>query len=372
MTHKLQKYACYPKHHTERDVSEQAIDPVDAFVVDRQRIIHSAAFRRLEYKTQVFINDVGDHYRTRLTHTLEVVQIARYIARKLSLNEDVAEIVALAHDLGHPPFGHAGERALDCAAGDYGGFNHNIQTLRVLTLLEKKFVAFDGLNLTKLSIDSIAKHNGPLAEGSQIASMALSLGINPQTQPCLEAQVAALADDIAYICHDIEDGIRAEMIDSIQLTTLPLLEDLFCSVANDIGLLDEKLVALKNIMINDLVHNTEAMINKLNISSPEEILIAPPIVSFSKHIDDAKESIKAFLMENVYRNYQVNRMMLKAQDVLLDIFQRYLQYPMCLPTGWQDKVIAAPSEDAKARIIIDYISGMTDRFAYDEHRKLFF
>jgi dGTPase len=369
----LAAYACRTEQNASRTVEESGIACCDAFIIDRQRIIHSAAFRRLEYKTQVFINDVGDHYRTRLTHTLEVAQIARYVARKLELNEDMAEIVALAHDLGHPPFGHAGERALDFVAVEHGGFDHNFQTLRVVTYLEQKHADFEGLNLTKASLDAIAKHNGPLSNTDLIAQILLPAGIDAGLQPCIEAQIASLADDIAYVCHDLEDGVRAGMINVAQLATLPLLDDLYVGVTKANTMLDELLRALKTQMVDDLIACTQARVGSLNIQNTQDVYASTcAIASFSPNVETAKNVIKAFLMQNVYQHYQVNRMMLKAQDVIMDIFKRYMQYPMCMPTLWQNRILSCQDEAKKARIIVDYIAGMTDRFAYEEHRKLFF
>jgi len=354
------------------------------FQRDRDRILHSTAFRRLAYKTQVFVYHEGDHYRTRLTHSLEVAQIARTICRALGLDEDLAEAVALAHDLGHTPFGHAGEEALDALMARFGGFSHNDQTLRVLTRLERRYAGFDGLNLTWEALEGTVKHNGPLtgpgvdrpvpptvAEYDRLHPLALD------AFPGGEAQVAAVADDIAYNNHDIEDGLRAGLFAIADLAPLPLVGPIFRKVeTRHPGLEEPRLVheAIRRIidhMVRDVVAETRARLAAAGVRSADDIRALPrPVVAFSEAMREHDRALKAFLFERMYRHWRVNRMGAKARRVVNDLFTLYLAEPHALPREWQ-LLAAGPDEPQTARVAADYLAGMTDRFALDEHHRLF-
>jgi dGTPase len=379
-------YAVDPMHTQGRRFEENHESYyISPYQRDLSRIIHSAAFRRLEYKTQVFVNHAGDHYRTRLTHTLEVAQITRAVARGLGLNEDLAECIALAHDLGHPPFGHAGEDGLKEAAKEFGGFDHNAQSLKILTKLEQKYADFDGLNLCLETLEGIAKHNGPL-EGTHSKQQKLHKVFYEITEhlpfkldnfASLEAQVAALADDIAYINHDIEDGLRAGLINIDDLKSLSLvgeilamLEARYPNLAKP-RMANECIRRLRKYMVSDLITETSRKISFLNIRSVADVRAqTETIATFSKDMEETKVQIKKFLFEKLYRHYKVNRMTIKAHLVVSDLFKRFMEHPNCLPTGWNERVIGVSAQD-QAEIIIDYIAGMTDRYAIEEHKKLF-
>ena len=375
----LKVYACRPEASRGRRVPEEESFLRTAFQRDRDRILHSAAFRRLEYKTQVFVNHEGDHFRTRLTHSLEVAQIARTAARYLGLNEDVAETVSLAHDLGHSPFGHAGERALDEVLADFGGFDHNAQTLRVVTLLESRYAAFDGLNLSWETLEGIVKHNGPLIEciPAYIADYNAAHDLELTTQPSAEAQIAALADDIAYTNHDLDDGLRAGLFTIKDLLDLPLIGDFFREVSAlhaDIErtrLIHESVRRLINVMVSDLVKETE---RRLRVADPESAAelraLDQPVVAFSPAVTEPLSVLRQFLRRNMYRHYKVMRMTRKTECVVKELFQVFFDHPECLPPVWQDA--ASEGGDAiRALAISDYIAGMTDRFALEEHDRLF-
>lgn len=362
------------------------INHLNPFLKDRDRVIHSAAFRRLEYKTQVFVNHVGDHYRTRLTHTLEVSQVARMIARKLDLNEDLAETIALCHDLGHPPFGHAGEDGLNEAAKSYGGFDHNLQTVKVLTQLEQRYAEFDGLNLTWETIEGTVKHNGPvegpLAKATKqtptlLKSLSAQIDLQLASFPSLEAQVAGLADDIAYCSHDIDDGIRAGMFKLEELKSIKCIADIYNSVKaafpaiNETRQLNETIRHLVKFMIEDLVFETKKSLDAYKISSPDDVRKHPKaLVKFSPEVEDMRDGLKSFLMERVYRHYRVNRMTIKGKQIISELFFCLLEKPECLPTDWYLKTKDHGKREV-AGLIIDYIAGMTDRYAIEEHKKLF-
>lgn len=375
----LAKFATRPENSKGRYHKEDQVAPEMLYLVDRSRIVHSQAFRRLEYKTQVFVNHLGDHYRTRLTHSLEVGQISRIMSRRLKINEDLAEIIALSHDLGHPPFGHAGEDALNAAASKYGGFNHNVQTLKIMTQLEHRFCAFDGLNLTWEVLEGTIKHNGPVKENIPDLFQKLNeqLELDLGNFSSLEAQIAGLADDIAYCNHDIDDGMRAHMFKLEDLFVLPLIEDIFEGVKKrcknaDLNTLKTELVrALTKLMVNDLVEQTGRNIEKLGIEKSEDIRKAGKSVAhFSAEVEEMKNKLKAFLMERVYRHYKVNRMNDKSSQILTGLFEKFFENPKCLPTEWFQKVKNV-EDFVKADIIKDYISGMTDRYAVSEYDKLF-
>lgn len=345
---------------------------------DRDRIIHSAAFRRLEYKTQVFVNHEGDHYRTRLTHSLEVSQLARSISRHLGLNEDLAEALALAHDLGHTPFGHAGEDGLNEAMKDYGGFDHNAQTIRILTRLEARYASFDGLNLTWETLEGVAKHNGPVANPPRaLASYNKEWDLELATHAGLEAQIAALADDIAYNNHDVEDGLRAQFFTLDELEALPLVGDLLRDVRQQFPHISKQrqthefVRRMINRMVSDLFAQIGANLKNSGVQTVEDVrALGRPIAHFSKEMQEVHLSLKRFLMQRMYRHYRINRMTSKAQRVVAELFRFFMEEPNCLPTHWHE---AAKDQDqqGRAETIADFIAGMTDRFALEEHARIF-
>jgi len=384
MVQPLASYASKPEETRGRLNPEPEHSMRSAFQRDRDRIIHSTAFRRLTHKTQVFVYHEGDHYRTRLTHSLEVAQIARTISRALGLEEDLAEALALAHDLGHTPFGHAGEEALDAEMTRFGGFSHNDQTLRILTRLERRYAEFDGLNLTWESLEGTVKHNGPLrgagidrpvsptiAEYDRCHPLALDLF------PSAEAQVAALADDIAYNNHDIDDGLRAGLFLVSDLTEVPLVGPVFGLVAaqypgiEEPRLIHEAIRRLIDLMVGDLIVETRSRIAASRVDSAEAVRgLGSPVVAFSAEMRRNDRAFKDFLLERMYRHYRVNRMSSKARRVVHDLFALYLAEPQCLPSEWRE-LAAGPDGQQTARVAADYLAGMTDRFALDEHHRLF-
>ncbi|HJQ60854.1 MAG TPA: deoxyguanosinetriphosphate triphosphohydrolase [Vineibacter sp.] len=355
------------------------------FQRDRDRIIHSTAFRRLKHKTQVFVYHEGDHHRTRLTHSLEVAQIARSICRTLALDEDLAEALALAHDLGHTPFGHAGEEALDAAMRPYGGFDHNAQTLRILTKLEHRYAEFDGLNLTWETLEGAVKHNGPLLRQDVTAAQlpaaivefsgAWDLELNTFAGP--EAQVAALADDIAYNNHDIDDGLRAGLFAIDDLLPLPLVGGIIRDVRRRYPVLEparlihETVRRLINVMIEDVVAEMRRRLQAAAPNSVESVRrLDHPVAAFSTALAADNKALKAFLFERMYRHWKVNRMTSRARRVVVDLFAILFREPQCLPDEWRT-LASVPDERARARVVADYIAGMTDNYALDEHRRLY-
>lgn len=355
------------------------------FQRDRDRIIHCAAFRRLEYKTQVFVNHEGDHYRTRLTHSLEVAQIARSIAKLLLLNDDLAEALALAHDLGHTPFGHAGEDGLSEAMAAFGGFDHNAQSIKILTQLEHRYADFDGLNLTWETLEGIAKHNGPLtgplANGKPLTRVIHDYNalydLELHTFPSAEAQIASLSDDIAYNNHDIEDGVRAGLLSIRALKTLPLVGDIIREVEAKYPKLEEQRLVhevsrrLIGLMIQDVVAETQKHCAQFSIKTVHDVRhLGQPLVTFSPTMQIHNDCLKEFLHANMYRHYKVNRMTSKAKRIISSLFTLLHQEPQCMPTEWQQLTI---DKDAKetAIIVADFIAGMTDRFAIKEYKSLF-
>jgi dGTPase len=388
--HQLAPYACDYLQSRGRLFAEEQSNNRSDFRRDCDRIIHSTAFRRLEYKTQVFVNHEGDHYRTRLTHSLEVAQIARSISRNLSLNEDLAEALALAHDLGHTPFGHAGEEALAMAAKDLCGFDHNAQTIKVITQLEHKYAAFDGLNLTWESLEGIIKHNGPitgeLRDKSRyngvvhpvIEALDKKLDLQLDKFPSGEAQIASFADDIAYNNHDIDDGLRAGLFSIEDVKKLPIVGNMFRELSNEFPslsaarLIHEANRRMINRMVVDITRQTLKNIKENNINTVDDIRnLNKPLVGFSKGMYENVKSIKEFLFENMYRHYKVCRMTSKAKRVVHDLFNLLQNEPECLPTEWRIKALAAKNVNAQAEVVVDFIAGMTDRFALDEHKRLF-
>jgi dGTPase len=376
----LASYACQAGHTRGRRHAEPSSRLRSPFQRDRDRIVHSTAFRRLEYKTQVFVNHEGDHFRTRLTHTLEVAQIARTVARVLQLDEDLAEAVALAHDLGHSPFGHAGELALDAVLAEFGGFNHNAQTLRVVTSLERRYAGFDGLNLSWETLEGVVKHNGPLVGDSAppyVAAYSADHDLALETYPSAEAQVAALADDIAYVNHDLDDGLRARMFQLDDLGVLPLVGPTVREVAgvhpglHKTRLVHETLRRLIDTMVGDLVEETGRRLAALRPAGVDDIRAAEgPVVAFSTPIAGALLELRGFLHAHMYNHYKVRRMSLKAQRIVEELVDGLLREPDCLPPAWRARA-GEPGAPRTVEAIADYIAGMTDRDALDEHDRLF-
>jgi dGTPase len=336
---------------------------------DRDRIIHSTAFRRLEYKTQVFVNHEGDLFRTRLTHSLEVAQLGRSIARNLGLEEDLIEAIALAHDLGHTPFGHSGQDSLNECMKAYGGFEHNLQSLRVVDLLEQRYAGFDGLNLTFETREGILKHCSlrNARELGEVGERFLK-----RQRPTLEAQIANLADEIAYNNHDVDDGLRSGLIELEQLAEITIFkrhkEHVVAAFPGITGrrLIHETVRHMIDTLVTDLIQESAAKIREHNPQTVDDVRRAPPLIAFSSAIRDEQLELKRFLHENLYRHYKVARMASKARRVVADLFQAFLAEPILLPPEFQ----ARAGED-KARAIADYVAGMTDRYAILEHRRLF-
>ncbi|MBI1339641.1 deoxyguanosinetriphosphate triphosphohydrolase [bacterium] len=379
-------YASDPARSRGRLHAEAPSPTRTEFQRDRDRIIHADAFRRLKQKTQVFVSHEGDHYRTRLTHSLEVSQIARSAARTLGLDEDLAEALALAHDIGHPPFGHAGETALDACMADHGGFDHNAQTLRVLTRLERKYPTFDGLNLTWETLEGVIKHNGPLVNSATgyddlptafrdyeaLQSLELTTFAGP------EAQVAALADDIAYNNHDIQDGLRAGLFSISDLEDIPLAGETFRTVMKAFPDIDtDRVVAesvrrLIGVWIRDLTQEFASRAKRLKPESVEDVrALSEPLAAFSPEIDEKQKPLRAFLFEKMYRHYKVNRMMSQARRIVAELFALFLAEPDTLPPGWRERALQAGSQKRRARVVCDYIAGMTDTYAMEAHHRLF-
>jgi dGTPase len=355
------------------------------YMRDRDRVIHSGAFRRMKHKTQVFVYHEGDYYRTRLTHSLEVAQIARSIARVLRLDDDLAEALALAHDLGHTPFGHAGEDALSAAMQPYGGFDHNAHALRLVTKLEQRYAEFDGLNLTWETLEGIVKHNGPLI-GPQAKQKRVPLAIEEfnaaldlrlDSFASAEAQVAALADDIAYNNHDVDDGLRAALFTIEEVVSLPLVGGIFTQVMARYPNLDrsrlihESVRRMISAMIEDAIVETQRRVNELKLQTAEDVrACGQQVVAFGDAMSANDKALKAFLFKNMYRHSKVTAMMAKAKRVVGDLFALLLREPNVMPAQWSELCDGA-STTRTARVVSDYIAGMTDRFALEEHRRLF-
>jgi len=375
----LATYACRAHHSRGRVHDEPESPHRNPYQRDRDRIIHSTAFRRLEYKTQVFVNHEGDHYRTRLTHSIEVAQIARSICRSMRLHEDLAEAVALAHDLGHTPFGHSGQDALNAVMQPYGGFEHNRQSLRIVEELEHKYAAFTGLNLSYETREGIVKHHSTYdtPKNSDLSHF------NLHEQPALEAQIGNLADEIAYNNHDIDDGYRAGMLSIEDLKGLALFGRFYAEVELEFPNVIERLKVnetvrhMINFLIVDVIKETSRRIQDAQVDSFADVRAAGmALVGFSKPVRQMNGEMKKFLYKNMYRHYRVARMANKAERVLKDIFDVYIQNPAMLPENQQHemleaKAVASLPESRLARIIADYIAGMTDRYALEEHERLF-
>ena len=385
-------YACDPERSRGRLFAEPPSKTRSPFRRDCDRVIHSTAFRRLKHKTQVFVFHEGDHYRTRLTHSLEVAQIARALARQFGLDEDLTEALALAHDLGHPPFGHAGERALDACMQAHGGFDHNAQTLRVVTSLEHRYPEFDGLNLTWETLEGIVKHNGPLAERSGAAvgryrDHGIPSGISDYTRTydlelwsfaSLEAQVAAIADDIAYDAHDIDDGLRAGLFTVDDLKIMPLTAAIIADIARHYPALDddrrgaELVRELISFLIGAVVSESRSRLQAAKPNSVDDVRNhGEVLIAFSPGAAQAEAEIKSFLKLRMYRHPRVMHVMGDAEQILFDLFARYQKVPGDLPPEWLPPGAEAETETERARRIGNFIAGMTDRFALTEHQRLF-
>jgi dGTPase len=386
-------YACDPDRSRGRLFEEPPSRTRSPFRRDCDRMIHSTAFRRLKHKTQVFVFHEGDHYRTRLTHTLEVAQIARALARQLGLDEDLTETLALAHDLGHPPFGHAGERALDVCLRAHGGFDHNAQTLRVVTALEHRYPDFDGLNLTWESLEGIVKHNGPLTgrDGTptgRYRDHGIPVGISDYIRTydlelwsfaSLEAQVAAIADDIAYDAHDIDDGLRAGLFEVDDLKVMPLTARMIAEIAQHYPGLDdirrgaELVRELISYLIGAVVSEAQRRLEAAKPKSVEDVRNHDEVlIAFPAAAAQAEAEIKVFLKLRMYRHPRVMRVMGDAEQILFDLFARYQNRPADLPAEWLPPAGGnSETETEWARRIGNFIAGMTDRFAMTEHQRLF-
>ena len=344
------------------------------FMRDRDRIIHSTAFRRLKYKTQVFVYHEKDYFRTRLSHSIEVSQLARSISKVFNVNDDLSEAISLSHDLGHTPFGHAGEDVLNKKMEIVGGFNHNFQAIKILTLLEKKYLNFDGLNLSFETLDGILKHNGPIncKIPDYIYSILEFFDADKSTHGSFESQIAAICDDIAYNNNDIDDGLYAGLFDIDQISEIPIVEKVIKTIKlnnNDKKRFNYEVVrGLIKLMIDDLICNTKEIIKKNNISSCDQILsFNKNIVCFSDDIKDQELKLKSFLKKNMYEHTRVKRMTIKAKKIITDLFELFIEEPSLLPTEWSE----FENKDQKLTKVCDYISGMTDKYAINMHKKFF-
>jgi dGTPase len=357
------------------------------FARDRDRIIHTSAFRRLKEKTQVFVAHEGDHFRTRLTHSLEVAQIARSIARALGLDDDLAETVALAHDLGHPPFAHAGEDELRERMQPFGGFDHNVQTFRVVTRLERRYPEFDGLNLTWETLEGVVKHNGPVDSRLNepawraIAEYTAEFDLRLDSWASAEAQVAALSDDIAYNNHDVDDGLQAGLFTLRDLYDVALIGPILAQARSDHPDLEERLLRLEAVrrmigaMVEDVLSETVRRARAFDLKSPEDVrTLKGPLVAFSEPMARDLAELREFLHARMYRHFRVNRTRSQARRILAELFGLFLAEPDVLPDLWRERAeakLAQDGEAGRARVVCDYIAGMTDRYAIEEHRKLF-
>ncbi len=369
--HHLAPYASRSSDSLGRQHTESAPETRSEFQRDRDRIIHSTAFRRLEYKTQVFVNHEGDLFRTRLTHSIEVAQIARSLSRNLQLNEDLVEAISLAHDLGHTPFGHAGQDALNACMKDYGGFEHNLQSLRVVDALEQRYGAFDGLNLMFETREGVLKHCS-LPHAKELG--AIGQRFIDRKQPSLEAQIANLADEIAYNNHDIDDGLRSGLLTTEQLEQVGLFLRYQSEVHKQFpGIsgrraINEIVRRMINALVVDLIENSRKNIQEAGVASIADVRNAQPLIAFSSAMKQEAQELKRFLRTNLYQHYQVNRMTSKARRIVTDLFGIFMSEPQLLPNDYQ-----LQNEDMlhQARKVADYIAGMTDRYAMREYRRLF-
>ncbi len=375
----LARFACDPAETRGRLYEERESAFRSPFQRDRDRIIHSSAFRRLKHKTQVFVEHEGDYYRTRLTHSIEVAQVARTITGVLGLNEYLTEAVALAHDLGHPPFGHTGEEALDALMKPYGGFDHNAQALKIVTSLERHYAEWDGLNLTWETLEGLAKHNGPVTGDLPYALAEYNArhDLELDSYASGEAQVAALADDIAYNNHDLHDGLRAGLFSVAEISELPIVGPAFAQVDAAYPGLDanrrrhEALRRVFGVMVEDVLMTTKRRLQELNPANVDDIRQAGfAVVRFSGDLWRELKEIRAFLFKRMYRAPSVVEMRGRVTRVIDDLFPLFLNDPTLLPPEWQHDIARAADKTALARIVGDYIAGMTDRFALQEHKRL--
>ncbi len=374
-------YATDPARSRGRLFAEPDSPTRTPFQRDRDRIVHSTAFRRLKHKTQVFIYHEGDHYRTRLTHTIEVAQIARALARALRLDEDLAEALALSHDLGHTPFGHAGERAMNAVMAPFGGFDHNAQSLRIVTRLERRYAEFDGLNLSWETLEGLVKHNGPMTAGDDIPGAITEFDaefpLELDTYASLEAQCAAIADDIAYDAHDIDDGLRARLFAVDELDDVPLAGDILKTVRERYPTIEtNRLIAeitrrLITRMVEDVILTATSALDAARPADAREARLAGrALVGFSPAFAEADRAIKAFLFRRVYRSAPVNRVMGQAEAVVADLMRFYLDHPDALPADWIRNI--DPADRIRlARKACDYVAGMTDRYCLQDHDRRF-
>ncbi|ESQ80586.1 deoxyguanosinetriphosphate triphosphohydrolase [Asticcacaulis sp. YBE204] len=354
------------------------------FARDRDRVIHCTAFRRLKGKTQVFVADEGDYFRTRLTHSLEVSQVARSLAHTLGADQDLAETIALSHDLGHSPFGHAGEDELHAMMEPWGGFDHNVQTFRIVTRLEHRYPAFEGLNLTWETLEGIIKHNGPVAHKlgkpswKSVGDFSDVWDLRLETYASLEAQIAAISDDIAYNNHDVDDGLRAGLFTLDELRDIPLIGPAIAEVEKDWPLIDTRLLRLEAIrrvigfMIRDVCQETETRLRADGIETAEDVRRAKrQMVQFSHAVNEDLSRLRAFLYAKMYKHFMVNRTRSQAKRVLGQMFTLFMEEPEVLPPGWFGRVCTKDTEAQRARVVCDYIAGMTDSFAISQHKSLF-
>ncbi|NWG45620.1 MAG: deoxyguanosinetriphosphate triphosphohydrolase [Alphaproteobacteria bacterium] len=386
----LAPFAVHPEHSRGRLHAEPESATRTLFQRDRDRVIHCGSFRRLKHKTQVFVSHEGDYYRTRLTHSLEVAQIGRSIARILRLNEDLIEALSLAHDLGHTPFGHAGEDALAQCMEGHGGFDHNAQALRIVTTLEERYAEFDGLNLTWESLEGLVKHNGPLipaplppgraGEGLHpvIAAYARRHDLWLHTQPSLEAQIAALSDDIAYTNHDIDDGLRAGLFSFGDLRALPLVGPVLAGLdqrypgLDGRRLMNEMVRRVISLMVEDLIAETTRAIAREGVRTADEVRALPgPLAAFSPGLLAELGEVRAFLSENMYRHAKVLSKMSTAKRIVRALFDAYMEEPGILPAEWRRKLDAEGADVGTARVVCDFIAGMTDRYAIEAYNRLY-
>jgi dGTPase len=376
-------FATRPKDSRGRYFPETESPTRTCYQRDRDRIIHSTAFRRLKHKTQVFVQHEGDYYRTRLTHSLEVAQIARSLARVLALDEDLAETLALAHDLGHTPFGHAGEEALSAATADIGGFDHNAHALRIVSKLEHRYADFDGLNLTWETLEGLVKHNGPLLRvgnenlAAPIATFDARWRLDLSTWPGLEAQIAALSDDIAYINHDIDDGLRAGLFSTDDLAGAPLVGGHVEAIRREYGslelgrLIGEIVRRLMSVLVSDVLAETRSGLKRVLPCSAAAVRGQNEALAvFSKRMAATVDSLKSFMFARMYRHPRVLESMSAAKGVVIDLFDAFKTKPGLLPPDWH-ALCGTPGDAVTAGVVRDYIAGMTDRFALEEHSRIF-
>lgn len=384
----LAPFACHPDQSRGRLFKEAEARERTPYARDRDRIIHSGGFRKLKHKTQVFVYHEGDYYRTRLTHSLEVAQIARSVSRSLGLNEDLAETLALAHDLGHTPFGHTGEDVLEAEMENFGGFDHNDQTLRVLTRLEQRYPDFDGLNLTWETLEGVVKHNGPMPTGAELKRKYPTIhafngeyDLELDSYASAEAQAAALADDIAYNNHDVDDGLRAGLFEIDDLREVPFFAEHIAAVRKDYPdlargrMIFEIVRRMIGDMVGDVLVESRRRLDHLKPGNADEIRAnKAPVIAFSEEMRKIDKEIKTFLLSRMYRHYKVNRVRTKAKRVVADLFNLFMTEPNCLPREWQltgNDQVGDRDEAEQARLVCDYIAGMTDRYALREHQRLF-